>query len=112
MTHTAMAGTRPSMRAAAIARGLLRTGRAIGVVNFEYGMLRLQCRIGGNYWISRNGRRVYQGKTLLAAFGAQSGFIATMSRAGRRRSHDASHQRALTPNSRLAQSRRRASMSN
>jgi hypothetical protein len=54
------------------------------MINLEYGMLRLQCRIGGNYWISRNGRRVYQGKMLRAANSAQSGFIDAMSRAGRR----------------------------
>ena len=84
MTPTAMARTRPSTRAAAVARGLLRTGQAIGVINLEYGMLRLQSRIGGNYWISRNGRRLHQGSTLCTAISAQPGFIDAMSRAGRR----------------------------
>ena len=81
-----LAKTKPSARAGAIARGLLRTGHAIGGINLEYGMLRLQCRIGGNYWISRNGRRVYQGNTLLAANSAQSAFTDAMSHLGRRRS--------------------------
>lgn len=49
-------------------------------------MVRLQCRIGGSYWISRNGSRVYQGKPLFAANSAQSAFIDAMSRLGRRRS--------------------------
>lgn len=90
----AIARTRPSKRAAAVARGLLRAGHAIGVVNLEYGMLRLQCRIGGNYWISRNGRRVYQGITLVAANSAQLRFIDAMSRAGHGRSRDKRYQRA------------------
>jgi len=85
MTHAAMARSRPSTRAGAIARGLLRTGHAIGIINLEYGMLRVQCCTGGNYWISRNGRRVYQGQTLRAVNSAQSEFIEAMSRAGRRR---------------------------
>ncbi len=85
-TRAAMAITRPSARASAIARGLLRTGHAMGGINLEYGMLRLQCRIGGSYWISRNGSRVYQGKTLFTAISAQSAFIDAMSGLGRRRS--------------------------
>ena len=85
MTHAAKARTRPSTRAAEIAKGLLRTGHAIGAINLEYGMLRLQCSIGGNLWISRNGRRIHQGKALCAAISAQPGFIDAMSRAGRRR---------------------------
>ena len=89
MTHTATAMARPSARADAVARGLLRVGHAIGGINREYGMLRLQSRISGNYWVSRNGRRVYQGQTLFAATSAQSGFIDAMSRAGRRRPRNA-----------------------
>jgi hypothetical protein len=83
-TRAAMAKTRPSARAGAIAMELLRTGHAIGGIYLEYGMLRLECRIGGSYWISHNGSRVYQGKTLFAANSAQSAFIDAMSRLGRR----------------------------
>jgi hypothetical protein len=76
---------RPSARANAVARGLQETLRAIGAVNLEYGMLRLQSCNGGNYWISLNGKRVHHGATLLSAARMQLGFIDGMARVGRRR---------------------------
>jgi len=78
--------TRPSARAKAIAKGLQQTLRAIGAVNLEYGMLRLQSCNGGNYWISLNGKRVHHGATLSVAARMQLGFIDAMARVGRRRS--------------------------
>lgn len=71
-----------SLRATSIARGLITTGRAIGVVSLEYGMLRLRCRNAGNYWIDLDGRRVRRGKTFLRAEELEPKFIDAMERAG------------------------------
>ena len=72
-----------SPRATSIARGLLLTERAFGVISLEYSMLRLRCRSGGNYWIEIDGGRTYRGKTFLNAGELQPKFIDAMERAGR-----------------------------
>jgi hypothetical protein len=72
-----------SRRATSIARGLIATGRAIGVLSLEYGMLRLRCRNSGNYWIKIDGGRVFRGKTFLKAEELQPKFIDAMERGGR-----------------------------
>jgi hypothetical protein len=72
-----------SLRASSIARGLLRTERAVGVIRVEYDMLRLRCRSGGKYWIEIDGGRVFRGKTFLKAEELQPKFIDAMERAGR-----------------------------
>ena len=72
-----------SLRANSIARGLLRTERAVGVISVEYDMLRLRCRGGGNYWIEIDGGRVFRGKTFFKAEELQPKFIDAMERAGR-----------------------------
>jgi len=71
-----------STRATAIARGLLRTERATGVISQEYGMLRVACASGGNYWIEPDGSRVHRGKTLFSSDELQPKFIDAMVRAG------------------------------
>jgi hypothetical protein len=72
-----------SARATSIARGLLLTERAFGVISLEYGMLRLSCRSGGNYWIEIDGGRTYRGETFLNADELQPKFSEAMERAGR-----------------------------
>ena len=72
-----------SPRATLIARGLLLTERAFGVISVEYGTLRLRCRSGGNYWIEIDGGRTFRGKTFLNAEELQPKFIDAMERAGR-----------------------------
>ena len=71
------------LRANSIARGLLRTERAVGVISLEYDMLRLRCRSGGNYWIEIDGGRVFRGKTLFKSNELQTTFVDAMERAGR-----------------------------
>ena len=61
----------------------MATGRAVGTISVEYGMLRLKWRRGGFYWIELNGRGVRRGKTLLKAEELQPKFIDAMERAGR-----------------------------
>src|SRR5438876_12286265 len=56
-----------SARATMIARGLLATKRAVGIISMDDGRLRLKCRSGGYYWIDLDGRRVRRGKLLSAA---------------------------------------------
>ena len=72
-----------SLRANSIARGLLRTERAVGIISVEYGTLRLTCRSGGFYWIMLEDTRVYRGKTFIKADELQPKFIEAMERAGR-----------------------------
>jgi hypothetical protein len=72
-----------SERAAAIARGLVRTGRAAMGIRSDQGMLRLQCLSGGFYWISLDGSDVLRGSTLTEADELQAKFRDTMERAGR-----------------------------
>ena len=80
-----------SARATSSARGLLLTERAFGVISVEYGMLRVRCRSGGNYWIEIDSGywieidsgRTYRGKTFLNAEELQPKFIDAMEHAGR-----------------------------
>ena len=72
-----------SQRASSIARGLLRTERAVGIISLEYGMLRLRWRRGGFYWIDLDGHRVRRGETLRKAEELQPKFIDAMERVGR-----------------------------
>ena len=73
-----------SARATAIARGLIATKRATGVISMESGMLRLDCQGGGFYWISLNGRRLLRGDNVWEeADELQPKFIEAMVRAGR-----------------------------
>jgi hypothetical protein len=72
-----------SERAAAIARGLVRTGRAAKGIGPGQGMVSLQCLNGGFYWISLDGSQVLRGSTLMAADELQAKFRDAMERAGR-----------------------------
>ena len=72
-----------SLRATSIARGLLVTKRASGVISMEHGKMRLKCTSGGYYWISADGRRVLRGFLLSEAEDLQPKFIEAMQRAGR-----------------------------
>jgi len=71
-----------SVRATTIARGLIRTHRALGVISQEYGMLRIRCRNGGSYWIRPDGRQILRGRTLTKADELEPKFIHAMERAG------------------------------
>ena len=46
-----------------------------GVIRVEYGMLRIRCRSGGNYWIEIDSGRTYRDKTFLNAEELQPKFI-------------------------------------
>ena len=72
-----------SERAAAVARGLVRTGRATKGIGSDQGMLRLQCLSGDFYWISIDGSDVRRGSTLREADELQAKFTDAMERAGR-----------------------------
>ena len=72
-----------SARATMIARGLLVTKRAVGVIAMEGGNLRLKCRTGGYYWIAPDGHQVLRGELLSRADELQPKFIDAMERAGR-----------------------------
>ena len=72
-----------SDRATRIVRGLLATGRAVGVITMEGDKLRLHCRAGGSYWIGLDGWEVRRGKTLTKADHLQPKFLDAMERAGR-----------------------------
>jgi hypothetical protein len=72
-----------SARAKAIATGLIRTARAGKHGVFERGILKLERRGGGYYWISLNGDRILSGNRLFDADELQPKFIDAMERAGR-----------------------------
>ena len=72
-----------SIRADAIAKGLIATKRAAGAVSIDRGMLRIVCRQGGYYWIARDGHRVLRGKTFVDVDELQPTFGAAMERTGR-----------------------------
>jgi hypothetical protein len=72
-----------SVRATSIARGLIRTERAAGIVKAHQGMLRLECHSGDFYWISLDGGRVFRGKAPFEADELQPKFADAMERAGR-----------------------------
>jgi len=52
------------------------------MIDMDQGMLRLNCRSGGYYWITLDGRRVRRGKALFVADELQSKFSDAMVRAG------------------------------
>jgi hypothetical protein len=56
-----------SPRAKAIAEGLIRTDRAGKHGVYDQGMLRLERRGGGFYWIALNGSRLLRGDRLTGA---------------------------------------------
>jgi hypothetical protein len=68
-----------SARARAIAEGLFRTARAGKHGVFEQGMLRLERRGAGYYWVALN----FSGARLFDANELQPKFIDAMERAGR-----------------------------
>ena len=72
-----------SAGARAIAEGLFRTGRAGKHGVYEQGMLRLERRGGGYYWVPLNGDRILSGARLFDANELQPKFIDAMERAGR-----------------------------
>ena len=73
-----------SVRAKAIASGLVRTVRAATGSKLIHGMLRLESHNGDDYyWIALNGSRVLRGKFLSEADELQPKFIDAMERAGR-----------------------------
>ena len=71
-----------SPRAKAIADGLIRTDRAGKHSVHDRGMLRLERRSGGFYWIALNGSRVLRGNALFNADELQPNFIEAMAEAG------------------------------
>jgi hypothetical protein len=74
----------PSERAMAIARGLIRSGRASGVKTHS-GYLRLPTENHSFYWISVDGDRLFRGERRESAIELQRGFIDAMMRAGEER---------------------------
>ena len=71
-----------SARARTIARGLITTKRAAGIISMDHGMLRIRYRTSGYYWISLDGRRVLRGKVIFGADELQPKFGDAMERAG------------------------------
>ena len=71
-----------SPRAKAIADGLIRTDRAGKHGIYDQGMLRLERRGGGFYWIALNGSRVLRGNALFNADELQPNFTEAMAEAG------------------------------
>ncbi len=71
-----------SARATMIARGLLVTKRASGVLTEDHGKLRLKCRSEGYYWISLDGRQVWRRKLFSTSDELQPTFADAMERAG------------------------------
>lgn len=73
-----------SQRATSIARGLIRTERAAGIIKAHQGMLRLECHSGDDYyWIALDGGRLLRGKSVFEAEELQPKFAEAMERAGR-----------------------------
>ena len=73
----------PTVRAKRIARGLMRTGRAIHVMaTTKDGFICLRSAIGGFYWVANDGKRVLRGENFKEAEGLQGGFISAMERVG------------------------------
>ena len=71
----------PSVRAQAIANGLMRTGRAANPLHTR-GFICLHTAGAHRYWVSNDGRRVLRGRELAEADELQDGFIDAMARAG------------------------------
>jgi len=74
---------RPSNTANAIARGLVRTGRALDALTLCGDTVRLERTRGGFYWLDFNGAELRQGPTLLDAEPLQDSFRLAMARWGR-----------------------------
>jgi hypothetical protein len=72
-----------SARATMIARGLLATKRATGIISMDRGKLRLKCGSGGYYWISLDGSKMLRGMLLSQADELQPKFTDAMEREGR-----------------------------
>lgn len=72
-----------SARATMVARGLIVTKRASGIITKDRGKLRLKCRIGGYYWVSLDGRQVWRGRLFSSSDELQPTFVDAMERAGR-----------------------------
>ena len=84
MTPTTPIEAAISVRATAIARGLIRTERAAHTIKPHHGMLRLECHSGDDYyWIALDGSRLLRGKLLSEADELQPKFIDSMERAGK-----------------------------
>jgi hypothetical protein len=78
----------PSVRALAIAKGLVRTKRVSKkeVVGETFGgFVRLRAVVGAFYWVSLDGMRVLRGREPGGADELQGGFIEAMARAGSER---------------------------
>lgn len=78
----------PSLRALAIAKGLVRTNRVSKkeVVGGTFGgFVRLRAVVGAFYWISLDGMRVLRGQDPGGADELQDGFVEAMARAGNER---------------------------
>ena len=76
-----------SARARMIARGLLATRRAAGIISMDRGNLRLKCSAGGYYWIDLDGRRLLRGMRA-SAFATRALVIVAVSRLISRRCGD------------------------
>jgi len=74
--------SQPTNRAQAIARGLVRSGRARRA-ELVGDVIRLERRSGGYYWVAFNGHELGQGMTLGDAEPLQPTFVAKMMAAGR-----------------------------
>ena len=72
----------PSNLALAIARGLVRTGRAKDSAQATDGYLHLRGIRGDDFWVAFDGRRILRGPRLALADELQPGFIDAMARAG------------------------------
>ena len=71
-----------SARGRAIATGLIRSKRADSRGVFDNGMLRLDRKGGGYYWISLNGARLLKGDKIFDADELQPGFADAMMLSG------------------------------
>ena len=71
----------PSLRAWAIANGLIRTGRAATPLHVRR-FICLHTAGSHRYWVSYDGHRVRRGRELADAEELQSGFVEAMVRAG------------------------------
>jgi len=72
-----------SARARAITEGLIRTRRAGHNGVLDQGMLRLECKKGGYYWILLDGGRMLRGAKLFDSEELQPKFRDAMEHAGR-----------------------------
>lgn len=71
----------PSGRALAIAKGLIRTGRALDPTP-DMDFIRLVGTSGGFYWIANDGGELLRGTALDTADALQTGFVDILARAG------------------------------